>query len=161
MATFRNCDIQFDNFDNLLRFYQINFFLPILTNLSICLPNITIILHIAYFWREGCSRISKIVFPCVKHANTKIQLHKHINTQIQHRTNFIIHWLLNYYDNPDNFRQFFHFWQSIYIFVNFFWCFTICQFLKKIKNSTTFENFDKKFTVCFWQFWNFIILMLF
>jgi len=35
--------------------------------------------HVAYFWKEDCSRISKMIFPCVKHANTKIQIQ---NTQI-------------------------------------------------------------------------------
>ena len=30
-------------------------------------------------WKEGCSRIWKMIFPCVKHANTKIQIQ---NTQI-------------------------------------------------------------------------------
>ena len=34
--------------------------------------------HVAYFWKEDCSRISKMIFPCVKHANTKIQIQ---NTQ--------------------------------------------------------------------------------
>ena len=28
--------------------------------------------HVAYFWKEHCSRIPKMIFPCVKHANTKI-----------------------------------------------------------------------------------------
>ena len=35
--------------------------------------------HVVYFWREDCSTITKIIFPCVKHANTKIQIQ---NTQI-------------------------------------------------------------------------------
>merc|ERR1712212_409327 len=33
-----------------------------------------------YFWKEACSRISKITFPCVKLTNTKIQIHKYTNT---------------------------------------------------------------------------------
>ena len=35
--------------------------------------------HVVYFWKEDCSRVSKIIFPCVKLANTKIQIQ---NTQI-------------------------------------------------------------------------------
>ena len=35
--------------------------------------------HAAYFWNEDCSRISKMIFPWVKHTNTKIQTK---NTQI-------------------------------------------------------------------------------
>ena len=31
--------------------------------------------------------MSKVVFPCVKSANTKIQIHKYINTQIQDMMN--------------------------------------------------------------------------
>ena len=29
----------------------------------------------------------KMIFPCVKHASTKIQIHKYTNTQTQHMTN--------------------------------------------------------------------------
>ena len=29
--------------------------------------------HVGYFWREDCSRISKMIFQWVKQANTKIQ----------------------------------------------------------------------------------------
>ena len=36
--------------------------------------------HVLYFWKEACSRISKITFPCVKLTNTKIQIHKYTNT---------------------------------------------------------------------------------
>ena len=36
--------------------------------------------HVVYFWKEDFSRISKIIFPCVKHANTKIQIYKYTNT---------------------------------------------------------------------------------
>ena len=43
--------------------------------------------HDMYLWKEDCARISKIVFPCVKSANTKIQRHKYTNTQIQHMMN--------------------------------------------------------------------------
>ena len=32
------------------------------------------------FWKEDCSRIAKMTSPCVKITNTKIQLHKYINT---------------------------------------------------------------------------------
>ena len=39
--------------------------------------------HVVYFWKEDCSRISKIIFPCVERTNTKIQIQ---NTQIQHMT---------------------------------------------------------------------------
>ena len=42
--------------------------------------------HVVYFWRDDCSRISKMIFPCVKSANTKIQIHKYTNTQIQQMT---------------------------------------------------------------------------
>ena len=42
--------------------------------------------HVAYFWKEDCSRISKMIFPCVKHANTKIQIRKYTITQMQHTT---------------------------------------------------------------------------
>ena len=42
--------------------------------------------HVVYFWKEDCSRISKIIFPCVERTNTKIQIHKYTNTQIQHMT---------------------------------------------------------------------------
>ena len=38
--------------------------------------------HVVYFWKEDCSRMSKMIFPCVKSANTKIQIHKYTNTQI-------------------------------------------------------------------------------
>ena len=27
--------------------------------------------HVVYFWKEDCSKMSKIIFPCVKCANTK------------------------------------------------------------------------------------------
>ena len=37
--------------------------------------------HVVYFWKEDCSRIRKMIFPCVKHANTKIQIQ---NAKIQH-----------------------------------------------------------------------------
>jgi len=37
--------------------------------------------HVPYFWKEDCSRISKIIFLCVKQYKTQIQ-----NTQIQHIT---------------------------------------------------------------------------
>ena len=30
--------------------------------------------HVAYFWKEDCSRISKRIFSCVKHTITKIQI---------------------------------------------------------------------------------------
>ena len=33
--------------------------------------------QMAYFWKEDCSRVSNMIFPCVKHTNTK-----NINTQI-------------------------------------------------------------------------------
>ena len=35
--------------------------------------------HVVYFWKEDCSRISKIIFPCVKHAYTKYKykIHKY------------------------------------------------------------------------------------
>ena len=32
--------------------------------------------YVVYFWKEDCSRISKIIFPCAKRTNTKIQIHK-------------------------------------------------------------------------------------
>ena len=35
--------------------------------------------HVVYFWKEDCSRISKIIFPCAERTNTKIQIQ---NTQI-------------------------------------------------------------------------------
>ena len=38
--------------------------------------------HVVYFWKEDCSEVSKMIFTCVKRANTKIQLHKYTNTQI-------------------------------------------------------------------------------
>ena len=34
---------------------------------------------VVYFWKEDCSRIPKIIFPCAKRKNTKIQIQ---NTQI-------------------------------------------------------------------------------
>ena len=37
--------------------------------------------HVVYFWKEDCSRMSKMIFPCVKSANTKIQIQKYTNTQ--------------------------------------------------------------------------------
>ena len=40
--------------------------------------------HVVYFWKDDCSRLSKMTFPWVKHANTKIQIHKYKNTQIHH-----------------------------------------------------------------------------
>ena len=42
--------------------------------------------HVVYFWKEDCSSISNMIFPCVKSANTKIQIQKYTNTQIQHIT---------------------------------------------------------------------------
>ena len=39
--------------------------------------------HVVYFWKEDCSWISKIIFPCAKRINTKIQIQY---TQIQHMT---------------------------------------------------------------------------
>ena len=39
--------------------------------------------HVAYFWKGDCSRISKIIFLCVKRANPKIWIHKYTNIQIQ------------------------------------------------------------------------------
>ena len=36
--------------------------------------------HMVYFWKEDCSRISKIISPCAEHTNTKIQIHKYTNT---------------------------------------------------------------------------------
>ena len=35
--------------------------------------------HVVYFWKEDCSRISKIIFRCAERTNTKIQKQ---NTQI-------------------------------------------------------------------------------
>ena len=35
--------------------------------------------HVVYLWKEGCSRILKMIFPCIKNANTKIQIHKYTN----------------------------------------------------------------------------------
>ena len=40
--------------------------------------------YVVYFWKEDCSRISKIIFPRAERTNTKIQIHKYTNTQIQH-----------------------------------------------------------------------------
>ena len=40
----------------------------------------------AYFWKDDCSRISKIIFPGAEYTNTKIQKYKFTNTQIQHMT---------------------------------------------------------------------------
>ena len=37
--------------------------------------------RVAYFWKEDCSRVSKMIIPGVKRANTKIQIQ---NTQIHH-----------------------------------------------------------------------------
>ena len=34
-----------------------------------------------YFWKEVCPRVTKIIFPCVKRANTKIQTHKYSISQ--------------------------------------------------------------------------------
>ena len=35
--------------------------------------------QMAYFWKEDCWRVSKMIIPCVKRANTKVQIQ---NTQI-------------------------------------------------------------------------------
>ena len=40
--------------------------------------------HVVYFWKENCSRISKMIFACVKRANTKNTNTKYTYTQIQH-----------------------------------------------------------------------------
>ena len=42
--------------------------------------------HVVYFWKEDCSRISKIIIICAKRTNTKIQIQKYTNTQIQQMT---------------------------------------------------------------------------
>ena len=36
--------------------------------------------YVVYFWKEDCSRVSKMILPCVKRANTQIQIHKYTNT---------------------------------------------------------------------------------
>ena len=36
--------------------------------------------HVAYFWKEDCSSISKMIFPCVRRANTKNTNTKYTNT---------------------------------------------------------------------------------
>ena len=37
--------------------------------------------QMAYFWKEDFSRISQMIFPYVKQANTKMQVHKYTNTE--------------------------------------------------------------------------------
>ena len=44
--------------------------------------------NMLYIFEKECSRISKMMFPWIKHKNTKIQIHKHTNTQIQHLTKY-------------------------------------------------------------------------
>ena len=39
-----------------------------------------------YIFEKMIVQGSKMIFPCVKSANTKIQIHKYTNTQIQHMT---------------------------------------------------------------------------
>ena len=34
--------------------------------------------HMVFFWKGDCSRISKMIFPCVKRTNTQTQIHKYI-----------------------------------------------------------------------------------
>ena len=36
--------------------------------------------HVVYFWKEDCSSISKMIFPCVRRANTKNTNTKYTNT---------------------------------------------------------------------------------
>ena len=33
--------------------------------------------YVVYFWKEDCSRVSKMILLCVKRANTQIQIHKY------------------------------------------------------------------------------------
>ena len=40
--------------------------------------------HVVYFWKDNCSKISQIIFSCAERTNTKIQINKYKNTQIQH-----------------------------------------------------------------------------
>ena len=35
--------------------------------------------YVVYFWKEDCSRVSKMILSCVKRANTQIQIHKYTN----------------------------------------------------------------------------------
>ena len=47
--------------------------------------------HVLYFWKEDCSRISKMIFPWVKHANTKIQIHKYIIWRGNRKTQHVVY----------------------------------------------------------------------
>ena len=47
--------------------------------------------HVAYFWKEDCSRVSKIIFPFVKHAKTQIQIHKYSKSQSARKTLHVVY----------------------------------------------------------------------
>ena len=45
--------------------------------------------HVVYFWKEDCSRISKIIFPRAERTNTKIQIHIINASSVHHCSVFI------------------------------------------------------------------------
>ena len=46
--------------------------------------------HVVYFWKEECSRISKMIFPWIKHANKKIQIHKYKYDKVSDVVQFLV-----------------------------------------------------------------------